>query len=198
MIKKFGTVVATAAMFASVMAPAAFAETTVIVSGNGAKSDNTVKVENENKIEVWQGNVTVAKTYIEQDGNSGGNNCSGNTGGGCTIDTGKVTNKAEVVVQGGDNKVILPDPCGCDEDTTVKVKNNGYKSDTYVKVENENKTKVGQFNGTFAFTGIGQYGDSGNNKAKYNTAKHSKNKITTGDVKNVAHVAVVSGNNTVK
>lgn len=197
-VKKLGTAIATAAMFASVMTPVAFADTTITVSGNGKDSDNDVKVENERRVEVSQTNVTKVGTFVSQVGNSGDNTCSGNTGGDCTVNTGKVTNKVNVTVQGGNNNATLPDPCDCDEDVTVEVKNNGKGSETDVDVENENKTKVGQFGGTFVFTGASQYGDSGNNKVKDNTSKWSDNKVKTGKVKNKLNVSVQAGNNKVK
>src|SRR5207253_385323 len=103
--------------------------------------------------------------------------CNGNTGGGCTVTTGNVTNKVNVAVQGGSNDVTLPNPCGCDTSTSVVVSGNGHKSDTDVKVKNKNNTFVGQFGGTFVATGADQLGDTGNNKVKNNTGMHS-NQVT--------------------
>jgi hypothetical protein len=196
-IRKLGTVVATAAMFASVMAPAAFADT-VVVSGNGAGSDNDVHLSNDTSVTVSQSNTTVVSTSVTQNGDTGDNHANGNTGGDVTIKTGDVTNNAMVTVQGGSNKVTLPDACSCDTSTTIKVKNNGNKSDTDVHVHNKGGTSLGQASTTSVSTGLSQDAETGDNLANNNTGKKGNVKVKTGSVKNKVTVSVSSGNNTIK
>lgn len=193
---KIATGVATASIFAVAVTSSAFAADVEVVN-NGAKSDNTVIVENENTTVVKQANVTVAGTFVYATANSGGNKANGNTGGDVSINTGKATNDVHVSVTGGNNKATLPEGCGCPDDDTISIKRNGAKSDTFVKVENEDKTIVEQGGFTGALTEIGVESNSGDNQAKWNTGgKNKKVAVKTKKAKNKVVVEVSGGHNT--
>ena len=198
-IKKLGTVIATAALFGSVLAPAAFADT-ITVAHNGAGSDNDVSLSNKNSLKVYQSNVTVVGTHIYQYANTGHNEANGNTGGDVSINTGDASNKAHVEVAGGNNSVILPEQCGCRHDTEIKVKDNGANSENDVKVKNHHSTTVEQSSSTSVHTKIKQKSNTGYNDANWNTNGDSSGdpSIDTGKASNEAWVAVGSGDNTVQ
>ena len=100
MIKKIGSAIAGAALVGGMLAPAAFAGTTIEISNNGANSTNTVGAPSDCTATLVQKNKTTVKTNVNVSGSTGGNTASGNTGGDVTIDTGAVTNDVTISVEG--------------------------------------------------------------------------------------------------
>lgn len=185
----------TVALLTSVTAPA-FASTTVDVTGNGTKSDNTVEVENSNKVDIKQTNNLDVLLNISSKASTGGNKASGNTGGDVSIDTGDATTETTVVVTGGDNKATVP-ACGCDSgDNTVNVKNNGKKSDNKVTLKNKNELKADQKGDVNVTGNIDSIAKTGKNKAKNNTGGDVK--VKTGTSVSTTEVGVISGSNILK
>ncbi len=192
-LKKLGTVVATAALFGSVMAPAAFADTNTI-QANGAGSDNKIETENKTETTVTQSNTTTAQTTIVASSNTGGNHASYNTGGDVSIETGKAVTKVGVTVTGGNNTATVND-CGCPEGTDDNtIKKNGADSDNTIKNKNTKKTSVGQVGATVAGTGVEAISDTGYNKAKKNT--DGSTSVKTKKSKTSVNVVVTGGHNT--
>lgn len=191
--KKLGTVIATAAILGSVMAPAAAFADTNTIRGNGADSDNKIETENKTETIIIQENETVALTFVAASANSGGNSASQNTGGDVSIETGKAVNNVDVSVTGGNN-VANVENCGCPEGTTDNlIKNNGADSKNSIKDKKSNKTDVGQGNATFAGTGIFVRANSGDNKANKNT--DGSTSVTTKKSSNSVSVVVKGGHN---
>jgi hypothetical protein len=77
--------------------------TNVTVAGNGAFSDNTVKVENKNWLTVVQSNVSSVFNAVSSSANSGNNSSSFNTGGDSGVVTSAATSDVTVVVEGSSN-----------------------------------------------------------------------------------------------
>jgi hypothetical protein len=191
--RKLTTTIATASLLASMFVPAAFAETTIDISGNGTQSHNTVNLTNGNTTIVDQTTSTNATTNITANANTGNNTANANTGGDVSIDTGMASNDVTVVVTGGDNVADLPTPCGCQTAADVVIAGNGSNTKNKVNLSGSNLTVVGQNAITKAKTTVKVTAKTGNNKANKNTGGTTG--ITTNDASNTAGVAVSGGSN---
>ena len=185
---------ASAALFANLAIPA-FASTDVEVSGNGAKSDNEVKVENTNTVDLKQTNNLNVVLNITSKANTGGNKASGNTGGNTNITTGDATTETTVAVAGGDNKATVPS-CGCESEDAVKVSGNGKKSDNKVTLKNKKSLKADQKGDANVVGTLDSKAKTGKNKAKNNTDGDVE--VKTGDSVSTTEVGVVAGSNVLK
>lgn len=201
-MKKFAAKIsmglAAAALAATIFAPAAFAKTKVVVSGNGAHSDTDVTLKNKNTSLVTQSNSTAVFTLVVNASNTGGNKIKNNVGDpgvDPSITSGDVKNKTNVTVNGNSNTATPPAPCGCDTDTTVKVTGNGAYSDNDVKIVNSNSTTVSQSNKIIVGTAVVNLSNTGGNTINGNVG--GDNTITSGNVKNTTTVNVDGGTNTI-
>lgn len=86
--QKITTGLATGAVLLGTIAPAAFAATSVHISGNGAFSENRVNVSQSNSLRVAQSNDASINNTVNASSNTGGNNAGFNTGGSVAIVTG--------------------------------------------------------------------------------------------------------------
>jgi len=78
-------------------------EDSITVSGNGYKTDNTVRLSSRKSKSEKQKSKTRVQVEADLKGNSGKNKAKHNTDGDVEVDTGHVENTAEVVVEGGHN-----------------------------------------------------------------------------------------------
>jgi hypothetical protein len=190
---KLGGALAIATAFSGVIAPAAFADTTVNISHNSSFSHNGVVVKNIKKTIVGQSNNSKVITGVGAVSNTGGNKASFNNGGNTSITTGNVTNNITVSVGGSSNVANLPD-CGCGAaDTNVTIDNNGAFSHNHVFVKNKDVTVVGQSNNSFVATGVYVNSNTGNNSASFNNGGTTG--ITTGNTDTTVNVEVTGGVN---
>ncbi len=168
-----------AAMFGAMVAPSAFADNTIVISGNGADSTNTASVVNTQSSSVEQKNYTNVETDISVSSNTGGNKANGNTGDGdVSIDTGNITNTISVGVTGGTNTAKAPS-CGCDLGTSdIKIKGNGADSTNTTAVVNTNSNTVTQKNKTKVKATISAKSKTGKNKASRGTTSREGNEWT--------------------
>jgi hypothetical protein len=190
---KLATSLATGALIASVVAPAALADNTVEVSGNGAGSENTVSISAgiNSGTSVNQTNNTTVVTEVVAKSNTGNNTANANTGGDVAIDTGPATTSVVVTVGGSTNTANV-DPCGCvGGGNNVLISDNGAGSINTVTIGNggavwdcgclvlssvisgNTGNKVKQKNNSTVVTAV---------KAKANTGKNKANKNTGGTV----------------
>src|SRR5687768_2499068 len=109
---KIGSMVASAALLATVFAPAASAAS-VNVGGNGAFSHNKVNVNKTHVTSVVQKNYTTAVNSIGSNANTGNNSSSFNTGGGSAVLSGPATSTVSTATIGGHNNALLAGNCGC-------------------------------------------------------------------------------------
>lgn len=168
----------------------------VYVTGNGKGSTNEVTVDSSCAQTVSQSSETKAEVLLYVAGNSGYNDASGNTGADVKIKTGDVINEVKIGVYGGGNFAKVPDCCCGDEsEGVVKVKENGKDSENTVEVTAESVFETEQDTQTSAGITAEILGNSGKNRAKYNTGKYSDVKIKTGAVKNKVSVKVKGGSN---
>lgn len=177
-----------AMMFQVVVLPAQ--ALTLEVSGNGAESDNTVKVSSEQNTVVSQNNDTSISNNINANANTGGNNADRNTGGNVEVSTGNATSYVGVSNTAGSNQAEV-DCCAAQQDVDVLVSGNGYKSDNDVKLNNSNNVQLFQENSTNIKNKINNDAKTGHNSADRNTGGSVE--ITTGNA--VALTSVLNGGN---
>jgi hypothetical protein len=176
---RFTTAIATGAVLLNALAPVALAED-LTVTGNGAFSDNTVKVESNNATVVEQNNNANVTNNISSNANTGGNDASFNTGGDTRIVTGDAVTKTDVSTHVNLNKAVV-DGCGaCDGgDLGVKISGNGAYSDNYAKVDKENLVSVAQDNDANISNHVDANANTGKNDSSFNTGGDTV--IVTGD-----------------
>ncbi len=186
---------ASSALILSLITPAAFADTNVDISGNGAGSDNDATVVNKDNTTVNQTNNTTIGISISSKANTGGNKASGNTGGDVSIDTGKAVSTVGVSVTGSANAAVLPD-CGCaPASTDVTISGNGSDSDNTTTVKNKKKKIVNQTNSTTIGATVTSKAKTGKNKAKNNTGGTVA--VTTNDATSEVGIEVTSPANVI-
>jgi hypothetical protein len=187
--KKLATGIASSALIMQMLVPAAFANTTVEISGNGNQSDNKVEIKDESAVVVEQGNVMMVDVNVVSKANTGGNKANANTGGDVSIETGKAEATSDLTVLGGTNIASLPCDCICkDKTTNVLVTGNGNKSKNTTKLTTASLVAVGQ--GSTLIVG-------GKVKAKANTGKNKASKNTNGTTTVVTDNATTNSTATV-
>jgi hypothetical protein len=153
----------------------------LMISGNGAKSDNNIALALSNANSIEQTNVANVENDVNAKANSGENKANDNTGGDVAI----LTGKADAMV-GVDNNVNFnwaDIDCGCVTDLTAKIAGNGKKSDNAINASLDN-VKVGdQTNVAALLNDVYAKAKTGENKAEANTGAVAGNDpaIMTGD-----------------
>ncbi len=179
--RKFTTALATGAVLANAIAPAAFASTDLSVVGNGSHSDSDIRVERENETNVNQDNRANVDNVIKINASTGGNNTSDNTGGDVRVDTGRVKSDVTVINQLNRNHAVVDTCNGCDQDVTAKIGGNGTDSWNDIDLETENEVRLNQDNRAYVDNNVNVNADSGRNYAKDNTGGDVR--VDTGDIK---------------
>jgi hypothetical protein len=183
---RFTTAIATGAVLLNALAPVAFAED-LTVTGNGAFSENEVKIETENTTKVSQENDAKVTNDISSNASTGGNSSSFNTGGQNKIVTGDAVTKVDVSTAVNLNKAELEDCWSCDGgDLDVKISGNGAFSENDVDVEKENVTKVSQENDARIHNYVDADANTGKNDSSFNTGGDTV--IVTGEATTVVDV----------
>ena len=170
---KISTAIATGAVLASSIAPAAFANS-IEISGNGAFSRNSADVSQESSTRVVQSNDSNISNNVSVSNDTGGNSSSFNTGGDTTIRTGDATSDVRIVNEGNTN-VANVQSCGCDSGGSISIHGNGAFSENDVDVDSSHETTYVQRNNQDIdndvnvdnSTGNGSY-DSGSRVNNYN------------------------------
>ena len=196
--QKIGAALAIGSLAASVLAPAAFADASLEISGNGTGSDNKIVVKNTSNCTVKQKSNTNVGLEVNVYSNTGGNKASGNTGGDVTIDTGSVTTDISVDVAGGSNEATNPCCCvpeGQDASNSALISGNGEDTTNRIRVKNRKTQYVKQKANTDLVAGLGVTSKTGKNKAKNNTGGGTG--VTTGNVDTTVGVTVEGGANTI-
>jgi hypothetical protein len=170
-LKKVGAGIATTALLALSAAPAAFAaDNDVWVAGNGAFSDNNVRLSDRNSSSVTQRNDTRISNDVENRLNTGGNHASFNTGGSVTIYSGDANATTSIANEAGSNVASLSNSCGCNSGgTNVAVSGNGAFSSSNVSASNWNREQFVQNNRTIFRNEVLNNINTGKNYADFNT-----------------------------
>lgn len=191
---KLGSAIASAALFASVLAPAASAAT-ITVSGNGAGSVNGVTLSSTKTKVLTQSNTTFATNVVSSNANSGNNTSQFNTGGASTVVSGPATSGVSLGVGGGSNTALLAG-CGCAAlGSTVTLSGNGAGSVNGVSLTKTQTDVLTQTSATIATNIVGSNANAGGNASQFNTGAGST--VATGPATSTVETVVAGGNNSV-
>lgn len=189
--KKLVTGIATASLFAATLAPAAFADTGTDVAGNGAYSDNNVKVTDNQQTKVDQTNKTDITNTVNTNQNTGNNHADFNTGGSVKIVTGDANSNVNINNQAGENQAKVVG--GGSNNSYADVAGNGAFSQNRVNLSNNDQTKVDQTNNTRISNDVYTHQNTGNNTASYNTGTDVV--IATGNANSSTNINNEAGRN---
>jgi len=164
--KRVMSVVAGATLLLNAAMPA-FASTTIVISGNGAGSDNAAQVTSTNSTSITQTNDAKISNDVSSTAKTGGNDAKFNTGGDVTVNTGnaKVTSNVSTSVNSNAASVACCGTSGAD----VLISGNGANTDNQVNPTLTNSVSVGQSNKAYVNNDVRGTADTGNNDAKSNT-----------------------------
>ncbi|GEM_PF-3399200 len=169
-ITRVSTTIATAALLASTFLPAAFAEISINISGNGSRSHSSVDFESNQSTTIVQSNDTQIHNNVSSHVNTGGNSASGNTGGDNAIRTGNATSDVKIVNHAGSN-IASGNLCGCENsDIWISVHGNGSRSTSDVSVQSDKNFKQFQSNNTDIWNDVHNSLNTGRNRANDNTS----------------------------
>ncbi len=124
------------------------------IHGNGAFSDNNVRLSSDKTTRVDQNNNTNIDTQVDVENNTGNNRASGNTGywkrgdGDVRIETGDAEANVSIKNEAGLNVAQISGCNECDEDLDIKIHGNGAFSDNKVKFSKDSQEKAHQDNDT--------------------------------------------------
>lgn len=198
LVKRISAGIASASLIATLMAPAAFAETVVTVEGNGADSHNTVELTSSNTTSVEVITDTKVTNDVKTTAKSGNNSASGNTGDGkVSVDSGDATATTTLTTFVGGTSVKVDGSCGCESDNAVTVKGNGVDSHSKVKLNTANVKIVGVAQITKVKSQVKTKAKSGYNKAKNNTGVGGTD-VSSGDATSDTTIDTVVEPTTVK
>jgi hypothetical protein len=193
--QKLVTAIATGALLTNALAPIAFAETTIEISGNGSKSDSNVNVTQSSNTTVVQNNTANVTNNVSGDAKTGGNDANDNTGGDVIVKTGNATSNATVSNTLNSNQADVAN-CNCEGDTKVTVSGNGSDSDNYVKLKNSNNNSVFQTNKADVYNNVDTDAKTGGNDANRNTGGDTV--IMTGNAQATSNVSTAANANSAK
>lgn len=191
---RIGTAIASSALMFNLLAPAAYADTTVEISGNGNNSTNDVNVTNNNTTNVTQNNSFTVELNITSKASTGKNSANNNTGGNVDIFTGDASSTVDVTVKGGNNTVNAQS-CPCNTTDNVTVSGNGNGSNNTANVTNKsNQTANQTTNATVKVKKLKSKAKTGKNNASGNT--NGTVNVTTGNATDNVTVNVTAPSNT--
>lgn len=165
--KRIVTGIATAAVLANAAVPAAFAGTTIEISGNGAGSDNWANVSQNSTTAVNQSNNANVNNTVNSNANTGNNDANYNTGGDVHIDTGNASTNTTVSNVLNSNAAEVD--CCNNGDTNVNISGNGAWSNNGVQLGSNTTTAVNQTNNANVNNNVDADAKTGYNDANSNT-----------------------------
>jgi hypothetical protein len=175
--KRVATVLATGALMINSVLPVMAQSTSLVISGNGANTNNDVNLSVSSTTNVTQNNTANISNDIDADADTGNNSASYNTGGNQTISTGNASTGVGVSNSANSNVASL-EGC-CEMDTDVELSGNGYGSDNTANLSTSTATNLYQTNNANIENDIDADADTGDNKASYNTGGDTE--VLTGD-----------------
>jgi hypothetical protein len=168
--KKFATAIATGAVLMQAMVPFAYAETNLVISGNGSNSDSTLNVSNSNSTTVAQTNTATVVNTVNSNASTGGNRANDNTGGDVAVRSGNADNRVEVSNNLNMNVADVNGCGGCEgQDMNVTISGNGTGSNNDVDVNNDHSTELYQTNNATVYNTVDANSRTGGNDANRNT-----------------------------
>lgn len=188
------TAIATGAVLLNAIAPAAYAGTEIVISGNGAGSDNSANVTQNSTTNVSQSNTAFVSNNVSSNATTGNNNANFNTGGNVTIGTGNAN--TTVNVSNDLNKNFADVKCCPAGNTTVNVSGNGSFSNNTVNLTQNSTTNLTQGNAANVINNVSANARTGGNGAGFNTGGDVV--IVTGDANVNATVKTAANTNVAK
>lgn len=192
---KIGGAIASAALMLTLLAPKAFADSGLEISGNGSGSKNTITVVSSSACDVTQKANTSVSAVVGASSSTGGNTANNNTGGTTKIDTGDATSTATVTVSGGSNTAT--DPCCCQSSTPTAdpalISGNGNNTTNTISDVSAKTSSIKQKAKTAVRALVSAKAKTGKNKASNNTG--SGTTVQTGDATSTSSVDVTGGVN---
>ena len=145
-------------------------DTDVLISGNGAFSDNGVLLYQTTATTLVQGNDAYVTNNIDADAKTGGNDASLNTGGDVVIITGNAKVDADVSTTANVNSAQVGSGLGgSNPSASFIISGNGAGSDNYITALLANYTTVVQGNSANISNNIDADAKTGGNDANFNT-----------------------------
>jgi hypothetical protein len=158
--------VAVAGLTASFLAPSAFADTSILISGNGYRSDNSVSVDQNSSTTVVQSNDATFVNNVTTSNNTGGNSASRNTGGDVTIVTGDAESFVDISNSANRNELSISGCGTCGHGgSDILIVGNGAHSDNRVDVDSDHEKFFGQFNDADFRNSVNTHNNTGGNSA---------------------------------
>lgn len=139
----------------------------IVVSGNGAGSNNEVQVSSVQNTTVTQENTAEINNEVESQSNSGENTASNNQGD-AIIHTGDATSQTNVLNEGVNTNIAVNNPCCNESETAIKIENNGSGSTNTISSQNTQSISSNQINNALINNNITVNANTGYNTASYN------------------------------
>ncbi len=175
--KQLTSVAAVGVMFANIVLPAFAADTQLVVSGNGADSENKVNLTVTSNNTVVQNNNANITNNVNSTASTGGNSASKNNAGDVLVKTGDASANTTVKNMVNSNTATL-DCCGAGN-TSVNVTGNAYGSENKAKLNLDNSNSVYQDNNANVSNNVSANAKTGDNEASKNNGGATT--IVTGD-----------------
>lgn len=176
--KQILSVLATGAVFASMVAPA-FADE-LVINGNGADSNSTINLVQKSNTTVVQNNTANVTNNVTANASTGSNDANQNTGGSVGIQTGNATVNTSVNNTLNSNWAKVQ-CCASNGNTTVNVTGNGAESRNKVTLNETSNNSVFQNNDAYVNNNVNSTAKTGYNDANQNTGSGSDVMISTGN-----------------
>src|SRR3989337_3824389 len=161
--KKIATAIATGALLFQTVIPVLAQSTTLVISGNGAETDNDINISQTTTTTVVQNNVANISNNVDADAETGENDQNYNTGGPVSLTTGDAATGVAISNTANSN-VAEVNGC-CDADVEVEISENGYKSDNEANLKLNTATNVFQNNSANIKNDVDADSDTGDNDA---------------------------------
>ncbi len=163
-------------------------DTNVTVSGNGADSDNGVKLEQTTRATVTQNNNATVNNDVDADAKTGYNDAIANTGSDVIISTGNAESDVNVSTTANVNsaKVGNNGAGASNPSATFVISGNGAGSDNYITAALTKVNAVSQKNSANVINDVDADASTGGNDANLNTGGDVI--IATGKAKVMADV----------
>lgn len=195
--KKVLAALSAGTLFLSLASPA-MADTSLVITGNGASSDNTVEVQTNHNTTVVQNNNAVVTNNVSANSSTGTNDANQNTNGGVLVKTGDATSNVTVQNMLNSNRAAVD--CCTSNSASATISGNGANSDNKIelgdahrRIEQTSGISVYQTNAAEVANAVDSNATTGKNDANQNTGGTVG--VVTGDASNTVHVATVANEN---
>jgi len=166
-------------------------DTHILISENGAETDNDATIKDYGDIYVDQYNKAFVKNDVDADADTGDNDANQNTGGEVLVATGNAKAKVEISTIANANEVQVGSGGQSGSELSAEIVGNGYKSinDIYLKLDQD--ITLNQENSAKVFNEVDADADTGDNDANQNTGGdvllHTGNAKTWIEVDNMVN-----------